>query len=715
MLPDRLGKYELRGTLGKGAMGVVYDAWDPIIERRVAVKTIRLPADGDEDQAEGYERFKREAQAAGRLNHPGIVAVYDYGDTDGVAYIAMELIEGRSLKDLLDAEHRLSPEAAVRLMRELLAALGYSHSRGIIHRDIKPTNILLTDAGALKITDFGIARIESSSMTQMGTVMGTPAYMSPEQFMGQTVDQRTDIYAAGVLLFQLLTGERPFDGGLTAIMHKVLHTTPPKPSELSVTAPEAFDAVVARAMARRPEDRYPSAEAFSAAITTALAGGAAAAPDGGDATLVVPARPTSTPTPPRPGQTAAPVPRQAAKPAKRTPVALIGGIAATAAAVVGVAAFLLLRSPAEKPAPPVQIASNSGVRVPPPVWPSPAPTPASSPLASTEPSPAYYTTPRAPPPMSAPLATPPPAYQPPAAPSAQAASSAANALPSRPADEALPEPLPPAIIPPPMTPAFQEPPSYPQVASALPPPVQPEPAPYVPPSPQVITPPVARASQSAPAPLTAAAFRDVACTLLDARTGPDNRLVVNGLAGAGAPETAALALVAAPGARAVAVDWRATRVDGPYCGVIDTLRAIRNAQGAMPSFELSLRGNRPKLRNGEVMAPVITAVPFPGHLQLVYFQSDGTVVPLFPAPGAQDRVQPGAAPRMGDPKTGGWPVSEPFGTDMMVAVVSSETLPAGPADASPASYLAALRRAADQLIRKGSPVLVRALPVQTTP
>ena len=698
MLPEKLGKYELRGTLGKGAMGVVYDAWDPVIERRVAVKTISMPADGEDDRAEEYARFKREAQAAGRLSHPGIVAVYDYGDDAGVAYIAMELIEGRSLKDLLDAEHRLTPEAAVRVMRELLDALGYSHSRGVIHRDIKPTNLLLTADGTLKITDFGIARIESSSMTQMGTVMGTPAYMSPEQFMGQTVDQRTDIYAAGVLLFELLTGERPFDGGLTAIMHKVLHTTPPKPSELSVTAPAGFDAVVARAMARRPEDRYPSAEAFATAIGAALSGNAVAAFDAGDATLIVPS--SAGPTPPPVSPIAAPVQREIPRAAKRAPVALIGGIAAAVVAVIGVGAFLLLRAPEEKPAHTAQLASNNGELVPLPAAPpastppaapvssapkpsanpapAPTPTPVSQPSAPPLPiSPPAHTAPATPlltapkpaappppslipasqppaptsaptspspspahtgpapmpasvaPPYSAPVPPPPPP-QPAARPPTQASASVTNVPPEKPAEQPSPEPKPPAV---------------PATAPAPPPPVVSAPPPVEPAS--LASPP----TPSPPAPPNVAAFRDFACTLLDAHVGRDNQLTVTGLAGAGAPENAALASVTSPGARAVSLDWNAVRVEGRYCGVLDTLRAIRNEQVAtLPSFDLSLRGNRGKLRNGEVMAPVVTGLPFPAHLQLTYFQGDGTMVHLFPGSAAEDRaVQPGATPKFGDP------------------------------------------------------------------
>jgi serine/threonine-protein kinase len=189
----KLGKYEIRGTLGRGAMGTVYDGWDPAIDRRVAIKTVRLADADDEETVEGLARFKREAQAAGRLSHPNIVGVYDYGETDDIAYIVMEFVEGRSLKSLLDQEKRLPPREAAEILGQVLAGLGYSHARGVVHRDIKPANIMLTGEGQVKIADFGIARIESSSMTSVGTVMGTPAYMPPEQFLGEAVDARSDL------------------------------------------------------------------------------------------------------------------------------------------------------------------------------------------------------------------------------------------------------------------------------------------------------------------------------------------------------------------------------------------------------------------------------------------------------------------------------------------------------------------------------------------
>src|SRR5580692_1325457 len=267
---EALGKYEIKRPLGRGAMGTVYEGWDPIIARRVAIKTVRLPDASDPETEEGLARFRREAQAAGRLSHPNIVGVFDYGETSELAYIVMEFVDGPPLKDVLDKHERFVLADIVRIMEDLLSGLQFSHERGVVHRDIKPANVMLTASGQAKIADFGIARIESSLMTQAGTVLGTPAYMSPEQFMGQVVDARSDIYSSGVLLYQLLTGERPFEGSMSAIMHKALHTEAPLPSQISVTSPRSFDAVVNRAMAKRPDDRYASAAEFLAAIKAAL-------------------------------------------------------------------------------------------------------------------------------------------------------------------------------------------------------------------------------------------------------------------------------------------------------------------------------------------------------------------------------------------------------------------------------------------------------------
>jgi serine/threonine-protein kinase len=224
---EMLGKYEVRRELGRGAMGVVYEGYDPLIKRRVALKTIRPEHLHSEDAAAMLARFRREAQAAGRLSHPNIVPIYDYGEEAGLSYIAMEFVAGRELKASFDANERFRPTDVVRIMGQILAALDYSHRQGVVHRDIKPANIFLLDDGSVKVADFGIAHVESSSLTQVGSVLGTPSYMSPEQILGLPVDGRSDLFSAGVVLYQLLTGERPFTGSAATTMQKVLQEVHP--------------------------------------------------------------------------------------------------------------------------------------------------------------------------------------------------------------------------------------------------------------------------------------------------------------------------------------------------------------------------------------------------------------------------------------------------------------------------------------------------------
>jgi serine/threonine-protein kinase len=272
---SRVGKYELKAVLARTAISTVYDGWDSDIARRVAIKLMPLSTAGDEEAREALARFKRGARAAGQLNHPNIVSVYDYGETEDYAYLVMEFIDGPTLKSLFDENRRFALNEIGFIVGGILNALQYSHDRRVVHRDMKPANVMFAQDGTVKITDFGIARIEDSEMTQAGMVIGTPAYMSPEQFLGEKIDWRTDIYSTGVLLYQILTGERPYEGTLATIMHKVLYGSPLLPSRLSTVATPALDQVVTRAMARRREDRFESAAEFNAALQSALAGTAA--------------------------------------------------------------------------------------------------------------------------------------------------------------------------------------------------------------------------------------------------------------------------------------------------------------------------------------------------------------------------------------------------------------------------------------------------------
>ncbi|HKW80633.1 MAG TPA: serine/threonine-protein kinase, partial [Casimicrobiaceae bacterium] len=274
---SNLGKYEIRREIGRGAMGVVYEAYDPLIKRVVALKTIRADQLAGAEAANVVTRFRREAQAAGRLNHPNIVSIYDFGEDAGTWFIAMERVEGRELKQAFEANERFSIADIVRIMSQILDALDYSHRQGVIHRDVKPANIFLLSDGAVKVADFGIAHIETSNLTQVGAVMGTPSYMSPEQIMGMPVDGRSDLFSAGVILYQFLTGERPFAGSATTTMQKVLKEDPLPPTALNVQAPAGMDAVVRRALAKRPEDRYQTAREFAEAIRAAAPVATAAA------------------------------------------------------------------------------------------------------------------------------------------------------------------------------------------------------------------------------------------------------------------------------------------------------------------------------------------------------------------------------------------------------------------------------------------------------
>jgi serine/threonine-protein kinase len=271
--PQRLGKYELVEVLGKGAMGVVYKAFDPDIHRTVAIKTTRKELFEDEAHAGMMmARFRNEARAAGRLSHPGIVAVYDYGESESVTYIAMEFIQGASLREYFGRGTRFAERDVASIMAQLLDALHHAHEQGVWHRDIKPANLIIMTNGRLKIADFGIARIDTSQLTLTGVVMGSPGYMAPEQYTGGTVDWRADLFAAGVVMYQLLTGTHAFSGTTEQVAYRICHEQPPPPSRADPGPGwERYDAVIARALAKQPERRFATADAFRAAILKAFA------------------------------------------------------------------------------------------------------------------------------------------------------------------------------------------------------------------------------------------------------------------------------------------------------------------------------------------------------------------------------------------------------------------------------------------------------------
>jgi len=257
---ERFGRYEILSELGRGAMGVVYKARDPKINRVVAVKTVSLAGQPPEEEREYRERFFREAEAAGRLSHPGIVTIFDVGEEPEtrVPYIVMEFVGGQSLDKLLSRyDHKLPVETALQLALELAEALDCAHGQGVVHRDLKPANILLTEDGHAKIADFGVAKLNLANHTLAGRAYGTPAYMSPEQLNGEAVDGRSDLFSLGVILYTVLTGYRPFQGNSAlTVSFKVVNHEPVPATVLDTELPPGLDHIIARAMAKDPAERY---------------------------------------------------------------------------------------------------------------------------------------------------------------------------------------------------------------------------------------------------------------------------------------------------------------------------------------------------------------------------------------------------------------------------------------------------------------------------
>lgn len=725
---EKLGKYEIRRILGKGATGIVYEAWDPVIARRVAIKTVRLPDTADDPETEeALTRFRREAQAAGRLTHPNIVGVFDYGETSDIAYIVMEFVDGPSVKSLLDKQERFAMADTVRLMSDLLTGLKFSHDRGVVHRDVKPANVMLTSDGQGKIADFGIARIESSSMTQAGTVLGTPAYMSPEQFMGQVVDARTDIYSSGVVLYQLLTGERPFEGGMSAIMHKALNTEPVAPSQLSVTCPPAFDAVIRKAMAKRPEDRFQSASEFLEAIRGAASGQplpVTADVVDHDATMVAPSRPT-TASPPRP--TAAtplrpppPPPSAPAQPAAVPAKRLAGPMIALGAIVIllfvgGSAWFFLLRgspsptTPGRPPAAAVekpQPTQAAGASTAPPLPTAPAvqaqsaPTP--PPATATAPPEGAPSSPA--PPSTNATAAPPEAPSPPVPPSTTA-TTAPTGAPSPPA--------PPSAI------ATAAPPEAPTRPASSPTNATTTPRPAV---------KLAAADLGLIRDQVAQFASTKRCAIVDGDVGHDGTVTLTGLAGASAANALrqGLAGLTIPGA----VQWQVQSVEPSFCQALDVLHPIAPSFNPdAPRLGLTLVGGNTRLRDGEHILPQLVMPNFPSHLVVDYIAHDGGVLHLYPqvadpsqslAADPPRTFSPGAVVNLGIVRSGhpAWEAGPPYGTDMIIAIAASRPLfaRARPTNGEdPTAYLHALEAAVQAARTRGDQLTGSAITVDTLP
>jgi len=349
------GRYRIMGELGRGAMGVVYKAFDRIIGRVVALKTIPVEVE-ESEKAQLVERLKVEARAAGMLDHPNIVTVYDVGEEAGLFYLTMQYLEGKTLAQA-HADRDLLPLGRILdLMQQLCAAVGFAHQAGVIHRDLKPSNLLLTKQGTLKILDFGIAKLADVGLTKAGMIMGTPSYLAPEQAAGRRIDSRADIFSVGAIFYELLTGERAFPGETTStVVYKILNDDPIPPRAIEPSLPPALDAVVRKALAKDPLQRYQTCEEMAEALRQVAAGGAT--------DLEAPA--------PRSAASAETVvsPVTEALPARRSRWPLVAGVVIVLAAAASLGAWKLWPRlhPAPAPPPPVAVAT------PPPPVVTPAP------------------------------------------------------------------------------------------------------------------------------------------------------------------------------------------------------------------------------------------------------------------------------------------------------------------------------------------------------
>jgi serine/threonine-protein kinase len=265
-IPTAIGRYQITGTLGFGAMGAVYKAFDPLIKRTLAIKTIRLDVPRNSPQYRAFiERFYQEARISGTLSHPNIVTLFDIGEEGGLPFLAMEFIDGRTIASYIEEGVRFKPERVIGLVSQVAAGLDYAHSRGVVHRDIKPSNLMIHDGEKVKVTDFGIAKLADAEITHSGALLGTPSYMSPEQAMGERLDGRSDIFSLGVCAFEMLSGLQPFPGAnVTSILYKLVHVDPIEPTDLEANGlvPQKWRQVFHQVLAKKPENRYQTASEF---------------------------------------------------------------------------------------------------------------------------------------------------------------------------------------------------------------------------------------------------------------------------------------------------------------------------------------------------------------------------------------------------------------------------------------------------------------------
>jgi serine/threonine-protein kinase len=277
----KAGRYEIVGELGRGSMGVVYQGYDPIIGRTVAIKTMLTEGLSGQEFQEYKARFQREAQAAGTLAHPNIITVYDFGEDNGILFLAMEFLEGKSLEAIVQEQNVLPIETILPIYDQVCSALDHAHQNRVVHRDIKPANIMILQNGLVKVTDFGIAKMMSMGMTQAGQILGTPNYMSPEQVKGRQVDGRSDIFSLGVVLYELVTGEKPFGGqNITTVIYKIINENPIPPRELDASIHAGLSYVISKALAKNIDERYQTCRELAEDLKNYKTLGGAAAPQG---------------------------------------------------------------------------------------------------------------------------------------------------------------------------------------------------------------------------------------------------------------------------------------------------------------------------------------------------------------------------------------------------------------------------------------------------
>lgn len=270
--PTHIGKYRIDGVLGEGAMGIVYRGTDPDTGTTVAIKTIRIASAADAQDFDAFARFKREGTAGARLSHPNVVRIHEYGEQGEIAYIVMDFVAGESMRALIARRGRVPLYEALDLAYQLLGALDHFHKRGIVHRDIKPSNIMVTPEQRLVVTDFGIARVENSTLTKVGTVLGTPWYMSPEQIAEQPLDGRSDLFSVGIILYEMLTGLNPFKADqLVKVLDRIVAEPHAPPSSIIPGLPPAVDALFERALAKKPAHRFQNGDSFRSALQEMLA------------------------------------------------------------------------------------------------------------------------------------------------------------------------------------------------------------------------------------------------------------------------------------------------------------------------------------------------------------------------------------------------------------------------------------------------------------